>query len=361
MNRRIIIAAICARPYVQAAVKAGFEVVAIDIFADEETRHNAAETHIINSHDDGLDATELLELLTLIVKTNDIFCFGAGFERQPILLKKIAKLLPVLGNTPLTVHHANTAKLFFASLHNLSLTHPEVSFSGLKSTKNWLQKQSGGSGGGHITRALPLQDIPPKLAHYYQREVIGVPVSLLFLATDSDVHMIGFNKQWCAGTALNPYRYGGAVSQTDLAQSIKGTILDAANKIAKDLKLIGINSLDCIVDGEIVWILELNARLSATLDLYENTDGDLFSAHIAACLGSAVELPVLSQSSNAHHVIYANEGCVVPVNMGWPDYVLDRPVAGSIIEAGQPLCTVFARAENAEAAQQVVAEYAESL
>ena len=226
---------------------------------------------------------------------------------------------------------------------------------------NWLQKQSGGSGGGHITRALPLQDIPPKYTHYYQREVVGVPVSLLFLATDGDVHAIGFNKQWCAGTTLNPYRYGGAVSHVDLAQSVKGTILDAANKIAKDLKLTGINSLDCVVDGAIVWILELNARLSASLDLYENTDGDLFSAHIAACLGLPVVMPVLKLSSNAHHVIYANEGCVVPVNMGWPDYVLDRPVAGSIIEAGQPLCTVFARAENAEAAQQVVVEYVESL
>ena len=99
MNGRIIIAAICARPYVQAAVKAGFEVVAIDIFADEETRQNAAETHIINSHDDGLDATELVELLTLIVKPNDVF-----FDKKALGFH-LCLLIQVLGKFFVLSHH----------------------------------------------------------------------------------------------------------------------------------------------------------------------------------------------------------------------------------------------------------------
>ena len=345
----------------QAAVKAGFEVVAIDVFADEETRLAASETYIINLSDDGLDAAELLELLVLIIKPNDVFCYGAGFERQPIMLKKIAKHLPVLGNNPQGMHYANTTKLFFAALDNSSIQYPEISFSGLKHTQHWLQKRVGGSGGGHITRVLPLQDIPPKFKHYYQREIVGMSVSLLFLATETHVHAIGFNKQWCAPTAFNPYRYGGAVSHIDLSESIKNNLLNAANQLRKAFNLIGINSIDCIVNGETVWVLELNARLSATFDLYESADGDLFNAHMNACLRLPIQLPIKTQVSRAHQIIYANDGCVVPVNMGWPDYVLDRPVAGSIIEAGQPLCTVFATGKNAKTAQKLVTQYAESL
>ena len=293
----------------------------------------------------------------------------------------MARLLPVLGNTALTIHHANTPKLFFAHLKKASLNYPEISFSGLKNPKYWIQKQAGGSGGGHITRALPLIDIPPKLNHYYQSKLEGTSVSLLFLAhsvakpsinaadtqtvsqaiDEAQIDVIGFSTQWCAPSTLNPYRYGGAASHVELSRAVKNKIIQAANTLNNILKLKGINSLDCIVAAETVWILELNARLSATFDLYENNDGDLFNAHVAACLNLPVELPVPIQHSRAHQIIYTNKGCVVPVNMDWPDYVLDRPVAGSIIEAGQPLCTVIASAGNALNAQQLVAEYAENL
>ena len=361
MNGRVIISAIAVRPYVQAAASAGFEVLAIDLYADEETRLAAAETYIIRANDNGLDARELLELLELIVKPDDVFCYGAGFERQPLLLKKIAKLLPVMGNTPLALNHANTPKFFFAMLDNLALSYPAFSFDGLKKPRDWIQKKAGGSGGCHITRALPLQDIPPKVDHYYQQEIMGAAISLLFLADGKHIEVVGFNGQWCAPTALYPYRYGGAVSHINLSDNIKNQIQNAAADIAKELKLIGINSLDCIVDHDVARVLELNPRLSATFALYENAFGDLFKAHLAACSGDEVKIPRLSPKSHACQIIYANKGCIVPVNMGWPDFVLDRPVAGSIIEEGQPLCSVFARAEYADDARKLVAEYAESL
>ena len=361
MKGRVIIAAIAARPYVQAAANAGFQVLAIDLFADEETRLAATESYTIHANDDGLDATDLLELLRLIVQPDDVFCYGAGFERQPLLLKKIAKLLPIMGNTPLAVHAVNTPKLFFALLGNLAIAYPAINFNGLNNPRRWLQKQAGGSGGGHITCALPLTDIPPKSGYYYQQQVMGKTISLLFLAYGNHIEVIGFNEQWCAPTTMYPYRYGGAVSHISLHASVRERICSAATDMAKELNLIGINSLDCIVDDETVWVLELNPRLSATFALYENTHGDLFKAHLSACSGNKVELPPLTQQSHAYQIIYAHDGCVVPVNMGWPDYVLDRPIAGSIIEAGQPLCSVFATAKHAHDARKLVIEYAESL
>ena len=53
MKRSVIIAAISSRAYVQAAVTAGFEVIAIDAFTDVDTQKLALQVHKINCDEHG--------------------------------------------------------------------------------------------------------------------------------------------------------------------------------------------------------------------------------------------------------------------------------------------------------------------
>ena len=99
-----------------------------------------------------------------------------------------------------------------------------------------------------------------------------------------------------------------------------------------------------------LWILELNPRLSATFDLYPN----LMSAHVQGCAGNLTQLPVLA-TSKAQLILYADDVLVLPLNFAWPAWVIDTPPADQasnniVIKKNMPICSVRAEAATAELA-----------
>lgn len=361
LHSQLIIAAVSSRIYVQAAIEAGFEVIAIDAFADVDTQALASKVFEVPMIDGQFDAAKLLSVLHQLDLSNCLgLCYGAGFEAQPELLASIQKIIPLIGNTALVVEQIKNPVNFFGLCDALSMAYPETQFERPKQTNNWLQKKIGGSGGAHIKRLLPLH-LPSKHNDYYQKNQTGMPVSCLFLADGKNVQVIGFNEQWCSPTALLPYRYAGAVSQLTLEDTLKNKLETFIKGITAKLGLLGLNSCDCIVESDSVFMLEINPRLSATLGLYRAKKGCLFAAHVAACLGHLKQWPTVDKQSRAHHIIYANKTAHVPLDMDWPDWVCDIPQPNSAIAAGAPLCTVAADARTAKFAKQKVLQRAAEL
>lgn len=299
--------------------------------------------------------------------------YGSGFEATPELLETVVERMPLIGNTPIVVRNLKRPRQFFMLLDVLGIPHPEVSFRSLKldsktSVAGWLYKQGGGSGGTHVRKALPLPGIAPE-AGYFQREVPGVPISLLFAADSRQVQVIGFNRQWLSPTLTMPYRYGGAVSNVDLPDEIKQQLLHAAQQLTNAVGLRGLNSLDAMMDGNQLWVLELNPRLSATFDLYQldlnqMEHCNLFELHLRASADDSSDWPKLlihlTQRAKAHHIVYARYNLVVPDTINWPEWTADLPIPDSHIVAGNPVCTILAEADYAEAAKSLVLSRAES-
>jgi predicted ATP-grasp superfamily ATP-dependent carboligase len=121
------------------------------------------------------------------------------------------------------------------------------------------------------------------------------------------------------------------------------------------------------MDGERLWVLEINPRLSATFGLYHSADCNLFELHMRACAGDfsdyarALSQGLLLQNSKAHHIVYAPYNLVFPNHMEWPEWVADVPLPDSAIRMHDPVCTVTAEAETAEAARELVFSRRESL
>ena len=358
---KLIIAALSSRAYVKAAVQAGFEVVAIDIFCDMDTQKIAHQTHQVALSENGFDAKQLLTTLaSLDLSTFTGFCYGAGFEAQPELLTAIAKYLPVFGNNEEAVRHVKNPQMFQALCHAFEMATPPTLFKRPRSSIGWLSKVVGASGGWHIKALLPLELSPNKVL-YYQQIVLGTPISCLFLADGIHAEVIGFSEQWCAPSMLHPYRYGGAVSHAEVSAPCKLQIEAFIRAMTYKLTLRGINSADFIVDGNRVYALEINPRLSATLDLYSAKRGDFFVAHIAACQAQLTDWPKVKNTSRAHHIIYTSKIAHVPSDMDWPEWVSDIPQPNTILAADLPLCTVIAEAHTARLAKQKVLERAADL
>jgi predicted ATP-grasp superfamily ATP-dependent carboligase len=220
-------------------------------------------------------------------------------------------------------------------------------------------KSIGGCGGGHIQN-LDLATTTLDGTNYCQQKIEGDAVSLLFVADSLAIEPIGFNLQWLSASADAPYRYGGAAGNADFSSAVKSQLIKAANALTLAFGLRGLNSLDAIVrqnaGREQVYVLEINPRLSATLDLYTHAMSEVFEKHIRTCQGNAMtqQQKTANTLSKAHAIVYADQDLSVNSDIEWPKWVKDNPSSYKQtvkIESGAPVCTVIAEAATAHAAK----------
>lgn len=357
-----------ARPFAVIAAKAGYAITVIDAFADRQTVELAEQAVVVKYGRYGFDADALLGALQKLDLSQFLACiYGSGFEAQPNLLEKIVKHVPVIGNTTETVAILKKIPDFFSVLAQLNIKHPPwfKSLSVNHDANTYLRKFAGGSGGTHITRATSHESALLD-NEYYQQWLSGRSVSLLFVANGVQVQVVGFNELWLNPCEEMPFRYGGAVSNVALTQGVRAQLIDAAEKLTLALGLLGLNSLDAIVQDEMVYVLEVNPRLSATVDLYDNARQNLLDHHVQVCLvpfkHSETRLEaglqgLLTQQAKAHAIVYAPADIEIAPTLDWPDWVVDTPCApmrATRILAQAPVCTVIAYADNAETAKALV-------
>jgi predicted ATP-grasp superfamily ATP-dependent carboligase len=367
----LLIIAISARPFVVAATQAGYVVSAIDAFSDKQTVE-LAETAIVVSYDKhGFNADALLCAIAQLDSSQYLgFVYGSGFEAQPKLLQEIANIIPLIGNSAATVQAVKTASIFFPALDFLKITYPKTCDKlPIGNSAPYLKKFASGCGGTHIT-TFNIDAKPLGENQYYQQQIDGRSVSLLFLADSHHIEPIGFNEQWLSPDATTPFRYGGAVSRIDLSLAVQQQIICAAELLAKQFGLLGLNSLDVIVQDDTAYILEINPRLSATFDLYsadlyQGVGDNIMGIHLRVSL-EAEKFPLkgikknfqVNKHSTAHAVVYAQEDTVLDTLFEWPSWVLDNPYNDRQKEyikilAGEPICSVLAHADDATTAKQL--------
>lgn len=358
-----------ARPFVVAAVRAGYAVTAIDAFADMQTVAAAEKAMVVNCGEYGFKADVLLAVIEKLDSSQYLgFVYGSGFEAQPDLLEKIAAIIPLIGNVSQVVAKVKSHISFFAALERCNIAYPKV-YEALPADVDsniYLKKLAGGCGGTYISFAKAdnyakslNQDYCQQ--YYYQQWLGGRSVSLLFASNALSIQVIGFNEQWLSPTETSPFLYGGAVSNAALSQDIQQQLITAAEKLTVEFGLLGLNSLDAVVSGGIVYVLEINPRLSATFDLYDDIDidADLIELHIQASTLAKLQPYQCSKVAKAHFIMYASSAIVISSDFVWPAWVVDIPQPTlqqktRTFLAGEPVCTVLAQAGNAEKAKQLV-------
>ena len=145
---------------------------------------------------------------------------------------------------------------------------------------------------------------------YFQRRVAGKSISALFLASEKKAEIIGLSMQWTAPTPASPFRYGGAAGPVDIDPAQAEEIARSVAVIASELDLVGLNSADFLVSADAVWLIEINPRPGATLDVFESNEAPLFARHIAACEGRLTPASP-SFAFKAAEIVYAPHDIVV--------------------------------------------------
>ncbi len=331
------------RMLAQAAKNAGLKPLVIDLFADLDTQVYAKDFRQIKS----LAEPDLAPAVDYFVERYAVghIIYGSGFECHPESLRYLNSRLIMLGNDPDVFARQLDKPAFFAMLDQLNIPYPEVTFNTPDCADDWLLKPMRGQGGFGIKRYHADDDTAALV--YWQKFQAGTPHSVLFLADGQQVQVVGFNTQWPVRLSeTQEFAFSGVINSVNLSDAHKAKITDWLKQMVPAFGLKGLNSLDFIHADDCSYVLEINPRPSASMQLY---DQDLLIRHIKACVGTAsvaLSSIVGPLQQIGYQIVYADHDLVIPDRFEWPLWCMDLPKSGNMCRAGQPLCSIIAHQKN---------------
>ncbi|WP_275355090.1 ATP-grasp domain-containing protein [Methylophilus sp. YYY-1] len=337
---RLAILSHSARIYSQMARREGFDVLAVDAFADAETRQAAQACFIWPGFDNPGAAHVMADLFAqLDAFAPEAVVFGSGFEANTKAYQALCERYPVYANAAEVVMQVKDPLVLQQTCERSGVASPMVTRQKPVSG-TWLYKQIGACGGGHV-QIDDFAATGPSAAFdqaYWQAFQAGQAVGLLFIAQSKACELIGVHalKQRPGG-----FTYAGASRLHD--EKIWAAAQQLLNALLPKLNLVGLNSLDAIWVEDTLHVLEINPRLSASMRLYSQMP--LIQAHLASC--QQAQGPALKRPAGyaSHCMVYAQQAITVG-SLDWPEWVEDRPTTHEIA-AGQPVCSLYAEAETA--------------
>lgn len=343
------------RALARSAAHAGVPVVVLDLFNDLDARPLAVASRAVAGRNGKFDSRRLLAAAQELCPPERCagLVYGSGLDGRARLLERLSYSRNLFGNRPEAVAALKDPARFFPLLDSLGIAHPEVRVEPPAEVAGWLVKRTGGAGGSHVRQARSRHRA--RAHRYFQRFQPGRTLSVLFLADARRARVIGFNEQWTAGVRhCAPYCYGGAVSQAPLPQRTRRQVSGQLDDLVQASGLVGLNGLDFILAGETPFVLEVNPRPTATIDLYDaEIEDGLLALHLRACGGELTEMPAV-RVARAHAIVYAAVALRVPVGIEWPEWCTDLPEGGGVIPAGAPVCSVHAHAATCAQARELV-------
>lgn len=359
----VAVAGLSARMLARSAHRAGLQAAALDIFGDRDTREASALWFDVAGDGLAIDHDRLVDALRRIARLPRVVGWIAGSGTEPFVdeLANMRGLPALIGNDHQARRAVREPRRFFALLDELGVPHPAVSFTRPEDSSDhaWLFKRADGCGGTHIVPAAQASAIAWS-AGYFQRKAGGKPCSALFIAARGTASVLGFAEELSTPIDGLPFVHTGAIGPIALPPALSSQLREAIGEICRRTGLVGINSCDFLLDDDGFSLLEINARPSATMSLYEAVWAQrwprgLLACHVAACVHG--QLPAApaepAQQCAGQQVLFAPHALVVSLALS--DAFLadpgcrDIPMPGTHIAAGQPLCTVVARSPTRRA------------
>jgi uncharacterized protein len=224
----------------------------------------------------------------------------------------------------------------------------------------WLRKPLAGAAGHGIgfaerRRRRPNSRRPP--AHYYQRFIPGPSMSAVYVRARGQVRLVGVTEQLIGERWLNapPFRYAGNVGPLAVADDLRNDLARIGRVLGDGCDLVGLFGVDFIQHAGRPWVVEVNPRYPASVEVLELATGiRAISLHRSAFDAGGLpgscgpsEFPVVGKA-----ILYAPSRLVVPSFD--PRYLADVPAPGEVVEAGWPVLTVLAGAGTRDECRTVL-------
>jgi predicted ATP-grasp superfamily ATP-dependent carboligase len=356
--RHVLIAGASTRAAAESAAHAGFDVTAIDAYADLD-QHRGVRA-IAVGRGTGTTADALTGAAAAI--DADEVVYLSPFENHPAALAALTRGRRLLGNSVDIVQRVRDPLEVHRTFAERGFTVPRVIVGGggtegdTAGRSRWLLKPVR-SGGGHGVAPYVGTGVVPE-GWYLQEFIDGWPGSVTFVAAGGRCTVLAVSRQLVGESAFGAggYRYCGSIidwtggSVTEATRTRAHALAEAA---VEAFGLVGLNGIDFIVRDDIPVPIEINPRWSSSMELVDRASRTpMMEAHIEACDGSLIDVELgraVRELASGKAIVFARSAVVMPEPKTWLRGfridvfdVHDIPRAGQRIEAGQPICTVFA-------------------
>jgi predicted ATP-grasp superfamily ATP-dependent carboligase len=350
---RILAVAVSARMLTEMAVADGYAVTALDRFGDVDLRAIAP----------GATAPTSDALTALAANMDaDALVYGAGFENRPDLVSRLADGRELLGTPPELLRAVRDPWAVGAAARAAGARAPETlpadallklgdaDLRGLERDA-WLRKPRHGGGGRGVRRWAGGR---VRRGEILQRRIHGLSCSAVAIGNGRQAVVLGLTEQLHRSPG---FRWIGNVAPPRVPetqrQELDGQLQAVCAEVAARFGVRGAFGVDAVWDGRQAWVLEVNPRPPASLELFGPGS---FDAHVqgARGLGLPAARTPPTHCATVKLVLFAQRELCAPDPDWWPvKLVRDIPHAGEKIKPGAPVCTlVSATATAPELAQR---------
>jgi len=345
----VLIVGVSTRALAESASRAGYSCLSVDAFGDLDQKSRVQNVGL--SRDLGRAYSAAAAVAAGRRSAAASAAYVGNLENHPAAVRRLARGRRLLGNTPATLVRARdpvaVAEVVRRAGGRVPLTllpdHTRHASAGVR----WLRKPRRGGGGSGVREWKPGAPLGPH--ELVQERIAGVLASVAFVADGRRAVLLGVSTGLAGDPAFGArgYRYCGSLYPF----SADGALLDRMSAIAgavtEAFGLVGLNGIDFVLREGEPYVLEVNPRYCASMELMERGGGiSVFEAHLSACGGALPSVDLApTREVLGKAILYARRDVVVGDSRRWllRDDVRDLPFPGDRIRRGHPVCTVFAR------------------
>src|SRR5262249_3493498 len=302
-----------ARAAASSARRAGFDPWCADLFADSDLRAMVPDAVRCPPGQYPAGLAELFANAPMAA-----WIYTGGLENHPNLIAKMAAIRPLWGNGREALRLSRDPFAVQAILRDAGLPSLQVrsDLSTLSARCRWLRKPRKGSAGQGIAFADPRTRGRSK-THFYQQYVEGTPMSAVFVRARGTVTLLGVTEQLIGIDWLNapPFRYCGNIGPADLMESMRSELLQVGRALADGCGLLGLFGVDFISQDGCPWVVEVNPRYPASVEVLEMATGMAALSFHHQAFDPAVPPGPVTRSTCAYvgkAILYAPRRLVMP-------------------------------------------------
>jgi uncharacterized protein len=356
-RRRVLIVGVSTRAAADSAARAGFEVIALDAYADLDQHPSVRALSLPRDFGSTFSPEALVNAAREL--PSDALVYLSSLENHPKAVDALTMGRALWGNRSDVLRRVRDPKALVAAFTTRGIRAPRVIDVGEAASlppdgERWMLKPRV-SGGGHGVRVWSSGEaVPP--GHYLQEFVEGASGSVIFVAAGGRGVVLGITRQLVGDDAFGAsgFRYCGNILLE--REEVVPNAVALVDAVAEEFLLTGVGSIDVVVSKHGLQPVEVNPRWSASMELVERAHGiSMFALHADACVKGT--LPAFDVSAPFEHgathgkaIVFARRELVIGDTRAWLDdpTVRDVPGEGEEVAAGQPICTVLATGSDDE-------------
>ncbi|MDE2506948.1 MAG: ATP-grasp domain-containing protein, partial [Planctomycetota bacterium] len=294
-----------------SALRAGLSPRCADLFADLDLMSAAIAVRVdIHNYPSRLRSLERIQPAAP-------FLYTGGLENEPDLIDDLASCRELWGNPGNVLRAARDPSRVAEVARSVGLPVPTLAFDarGLPRDGSWLRKPRRSSGGVELTPLVHQEELNDDGSFFFQERIPGLDASAIFLGDGCSARLVAVTRQ-LLGRPGAPFAYVGNVGPWPVTNTTRSLLERLGGAVTSEFSLRGLFGIDFILSDGVPWLIEVNPRYTASVEVIEHALGISLLANHARVFNSTAPIrmrdPRMQPRFVGKRVLFARRSLIAP-------------------------------------------------